>query len=112
MDAWAHRAIDAMTFAVGGNYEAHAVLLLLVALNPVADPPRMSDQGLQALISSLRRVPYFRYFRPRQDLLVAAVTALLSPLSDDRLAQAAVFKRVSDRVSAEDKKLLVTTFVR
>jgi hypothetical protein len=112
MDVWTHRVVDAMTDALGNNYEAHAGLLLFVALNPFVEPLRMSDHGLQTSIASLRRIPYFRYFRPREDLLVSAVATLLSPLGDDRQAQAAVFKRVTDRVSPQDKELLVANFVR
>jgi hypothetical protein len=112
MDVWTQRAVDAMTDALGNNYEAHSTLLLFVALNPFVEPLRMSDDGVQALVAYLRRIPYFRYFRPAKDLLVAAVATLLSPFGDDRQLQAAAFVRVADRVSPEDRELLVAKFVR
>jgi hypothetical protein len=67
---------------LGDNYEAHATLLLFVALNPFVEPLRMSDHAIQAFIESLRRIAYFRYFRG------------------------------TERVSPEDKELLVATLVR
>jgi tetratricopeptide (TPR) repeat protein len=112
MDAWTHRAVDAVTEVLGNNYEANARLLLFLALNPFIEPIRMSDDGVQALLASLRRIPYFRYFRPSEDLLVAAVATMLTPLGDDRQLQAAALVRIVERVSPEDKALLMARFVR
>jgi len=112
MDAWTHRAVDAMTDGLGNDYGTHATLLLFLALNPFVEPLRMSDDGVQALIASLRRIPYFRYFRPSEDLLVSAVAMLLSPSQDDRQLRAAAFVRIADRVSSEDREQLVARLVR
>ena len=111
MDKWVHRAVDALTHDVGGNYQAHAVLFLLSALNPFGESPHMSDSGLRALISSLRRMRYFQIFRPPADLLVMAFAQLLQ-IPDDPRARAALFRRVSDRLSQEDQALLRERFVQ
>lgn len=111
MDKWVHRAIDAATYDVGGEYLGHARLLLLVAINPLPDPPRMSEVGLRALISSVRKMRYFQVCRPPDDLLVIAVGELLS-ITQDRMLQALLFRRVSDRLDTEDQGLLRKRFVR
>jgi hypothetical protein len=111
MDKWVHRAIDAVTYDVGGDYMGHAGMFLLVAINPLLDPPRITDQGLRAFISSLRRMRYFEIYRPPHDLLVIAVGQLLTT-TDDHTLQALLFRRVSDRLSPEDQALLRETFVR
>jgi tetratricopeptide (TPR) repeat protein len=111
MDRWVHRAIDAVTHDVGGDYLGHANLFLLVAISPIEDPPRMSDTGLRALIDSVRRMRYFEVFRPARDLLVDAVASLLATTEDERL-RALMFRRVSDRLGSEDQRLLRDHFVR
>jgi hypothetical protein len=111
MDRWVHRAIDAAAHDVGGDYLGHAKLLLLVAINPLTDPPRMSDTGLRALIASLRQMRYFQVVRPPDDLLVIATAELLS-ITDDPPQQALLFRRVSDRLEVEDRELLRRRFVR
>jgi predicted nucleic acid-binding protein/tetratricopeptide (TPR) repeat protein len=111
MGKWVHRAIDAVTHDVGGDYLRHASLFLLVAINPLEDPPRMSDTGLGSLISSLRRMRYFEVFKPPRDLLVSAVADLLTT-SEDATLRALMFRRVSDRLDAEDQELLRRHFVR
>jgi hypothetical protein len=111
VDKWVHRAVDAVTHDVGGDYLQHASLLLLVAINPLEDPPRMSDHGLRAFISSLRRMRYFQVFKPPYDLLVNAVGELLTT-SDDETLRALMFRRVSDRLGEEDQQLLRKAFVR
>jgi hypothetical protein len=111
MDKWVHRAVDAVTHDVGGEYLRHANFFLLAAINPLEEPPRMSDQGLRALISSLRRMRYFEIFKPPDDLLVTAVAELLTTTEDTTL-RALLFRRVADRLSAEDQSLLRRHFVR
>ena len=111
MDKWVHRAVDAVAHDVGGDYLGHAGLFLLVAINPLSDPPRMTDTGLRSLISSLRRMRYFQIFKPPGDLLVMAMEQLLTT-ADDPTLQALMFRRVSDRLSAEDQELLRQQFVR
>jgi hypothetical protein len=111
MDRWVHRAIDAVTHDVGGDYLGHANLFLLVAINPIEDPPRMSDTGLRALIDAVRRMRYFEVFRPARDLLVNAVASLLATADDERL-RALMFRRLSDRLGSEDQRLLRDHFVR
>jgi hypothetical protein len=111
MDKWVHRAVDAVTQDVGGNYLQHAILYILVAINPLEDPPRMSDDGLRALISSLRRMRYFRIFKPSQDFLVTAMGQLLTT-SDDETLRALMFRRVSERLGVEDRELLRRHFVK
>ena len=111
MDRWVHRAIDAATYDVGGDYFGHAKLLLLVAINPLINPARMSDSGLRALIASVRRMHYFQVFRPPDDLLVIAVAELLN-ITQDRTQQALLLRRVLDRLDVEDQELLRRRFVR
>jgi hypothetical protein len=111
MDSWVHRAVDAATYDVGGDYLGHAKLLLLGAINPVTDPLRMSDAGLRALIASLRRMRYFEVFRPPEDLLIIAVGELLT-ITDDRTLQAMLFRRVLDRLVPEHQELLRRRFVQ
>jgi hypothetical protein len=111
MDKWVHRAVDAATHDVGGDYLSHANAFLLAAINPLEDPPRMSDNGLRALISSLRRLRYFEVFRPPHDLLVTAVAEMLATADDDRV-RALIFRRISDRLGDEDQALLRQHFVR
>jgi hypothetical protein len=111
MGRWVHRAVDAAAHDVGGDYLGHAKLLLLVAINPMTDPPRMSDAGLRALIASLRQMRYFQVVRPPEDLLVIATAELLS-ITEERPLQALLFRRVSDRLGVEDRELLRQRFVR
>lgn len=111
MDKWVHRAIDAVTYDVGGNYEAHAQSLLLGALDAVSDPPRMSEAGLAALISALRQMRYFEVFRPGEDLLVTAVARTLT-ITNDPLQQATLFRRALARVGPAEQEMLRARFVR
>ncbi len=111
MDNWVHRAIDAVTHDVGGNYEAHAQSLLLGALDVVSDPPRMSETGLAALISALRRMRYFEVFPPGEDLLITAVARTLT-ITNDPLQQATLFRRALARVGPAEQELLRARFVR
>jgi hypothetical protein len=111
MDKWVHRAIDAVTHDVGGNYAAHAQSLLLGALDAVSDPPRMSEAGLAALISALRRMRYFEVFRPGEDLLVTAVARTLT-ITNDPLQQATLFRWALARVGPAEQELLRARFVR
>jgi hypothetical protein len=111
MDKWVHRAVDAVSHDVGGDYLGHAKLFLFAAINPLADPLLMTDQGLRSLIASLRGMRYFQIFRPPRDLLIVAVEELLV-ITEDPSLQAVLFRRVSDRLRSEDKELLRKHFVR
>jgi hypothetical protein len=111
MDKWVHRAIDAATHDVGGDYLGRAKLFLLVAINPLVESPRMTDVGLRALIASVRRMRYFEVFKPPRDLLVIAVEELLG-ITQDPAVRAALFRRVSDRLGSDDQALLRKHFVR
>ena len=111
MDRWTHRAVDAVSEATGGDYEANAAALLLVAISPLAASPRISDQGLSAMLESIREMTYFRYFRPGEDLLVRATRMLLSNTQDSR-EQAMLLKGVLRRLGPEDQALLRKRFVR
>jgi hypothetical protein len=71
----------------------------------------MSDAGLQALISSLRRMRYFEVFEPPDDLLVIAVANVLGMAENDT-ERALLFRRVVERLDAEDQELLRRRFVR
>jgi hypothetical protein len=111
MDLWTHRAVDALTEAIGGDYTTNSVNLLLVALSPVAHPARMSDSGLQALIPSLRKLTYFRYFRPPDDILVMAARTLLAG-GESEQERAVILKIVLDRLGDDDQALLLDRFTR
>ena len=111
MDVWAHRAVDALTEAVGGNYTNNSVGLLLVALNPIDRPARMSDPGLRAFITSLRKLAYFRYFRPPEDLLVSATRTFLEG-GDSEHERAIILKAILGRLDEEDQTLLRDRFIR
>jgi hypothetical protein len=111
MDLWTHRAVDALTEAIGGDYTTNSVNLLLVALSPVAHPARMSDSGLQALIPSLRKLTYFRYFRPPDDILVMAARTLLAG-GESEQERAVILKIVLDRLGDDDQALLLGRFTR
>jgi tetratricopeptide (TPR) repeat protein len=111
MDSWVHRMIDVMTYDVGGDYESHARLLILAALNPFSEPIRMSDGGLQALIASVRRMRYFEIYCPQPDLLVQAMTVLLEA-GEDSPTRAGLFAKVCARLSEQDQAQLRDRFVR
>ena len=111
MDKWVHRAIDAVTHDVGGNYETHAQSFVLCGLDAVSDQPRMSEAGLASLISALRRMRYFEVFPPSEDLLVTAVACTIN-ISTDPLVRATLLRRALARVGEADNALLRARFVR
>jgi hypothetical protein len=106
-----HRLVDAMTETLGGDYEQWTRFLVFVAINPLPEPGRISTEGLRALIAALRRLPWFRYFPPRQDIVIGALTDALAAL-DDGPERALYFKRAIERLEDEDWARAEGTFVR
>lgn len=109
--AWVHRVIDAASEVIGSDYTVWGRMLIYLALNPVEEPPRISDAAFRALADAVRQMTWFRYFRPEEDLVIQAIGMLLQGLPDDR-TRAHVFKRAVARLSPADHEAAYAKFVR
>lgn len=110
-DRWVHRLVDAMTQTLRGDYEQWSRFLVFVAINPLPEEGRISTAGLQSLIVALRSLPWFRYFRPGDDLVIGALKEALGALNDGP-ERAFYFKRAIERLTEQDREGAVATFVR
>jgi tetratricopeptide (TPR) repeat protein len=110
-DRWVHRVVDSLTRSLGKDYEKWARFLISAVLNPFREPPCLSVLAGQALIDALRGLEYFRYFRPKSDMLLDAISEALS-VADDERARAAYFRHLIDLLGPADRERAIKHFVR
>lgn len=111
---WVWRVLDALVQA-RPEVPRHQLArdLLMMAINPFSERPRLSDEALQSLIEALRAFPYFRYFNPPQDLVVSALNHMLHAFGpEEEKERAFLLKRSMARLSQADQALVYATFVR
>ena len=106
----------AFTHSLPNKDDAVATRAIIVAaIDPIAQPPLLSDACFQALLPALREVPwYLKQKRDKsKDVLVDALAHMLEWIRPQpKGARVALFKAVLARLSDEDRVLAMRTFVQ